>query len=160
LRQSIWNLRSSLPESFDLAAALRRIAEAMTQSAGVSVAVEIRGAPAQPPGALVEENLFRIGQEALTNAIKHSRASRIVVALHYDGACTELTVSDDGVGIASSVPEPGADGRFGLLGMRERAQRIGAELRIENQLPHGSRVSVVVSGRAAAASRDPLSATA
>ncbi len=160
LRQSIWNLRSALPEPFDLATALRRVAEALSHGSGISIQVETNGAPAGPPGVLVEENLFRIGQEALTNAIKHSHAQRIAVDLRYEGAHIELTVADDGVGIALETAEKGAEGRFGLLGMRERSQRIGADLRIENLSPQGCRIRAAVSTPETRAILDSASATA
>lgn len=144
LRQSIWNLRSPLPEPFDLADALRRMAKMLADGSGVQITVTSDGTPFGSIADLIEENLFRIGQEALTNAIKHAHASQIVVALRYAGERLELTITDDGLGFSGNPAEWEESGHFGLLGMRERAQRIGAELTIENHLSHGAVVRVVV----------------
>jgi signal transduction histidine kinase len=90
----------------------------------------------------IENNLLRIGQEALTNAIKYADASEIRVELTYDEAQCCLRVKDNGQGFAvlSILPIGG----FGLLGMSERAERMGAQLRIESQPGQGTEITVIV----------------
>ena len=89
----------------------------------------------------MENHLLRIGQEALTNAIKYANASQILVELMYDNAQCLLCVKDDGqgfgVGNISSL-----DG-FGLLGMSERAEQIGAQLTIQSQPGQGTEIVVI-----------------
>ena len=75
----------------------------------------------------LETALYRITQEALTNATKHGHATRIVIEIREDPTTVHLTVRDDGNGFD---PNAQSDG-FGLLGMRERAELLDGELQIE-----------------------------
>jgi two-component system NarL family sensor kinase len=90
----------------------------------------------------VESNLLRIGQESLTNAIKHANADEIRVQLVYDCDRFCLRVKDNGQGFGvGSIP---ASEGFGLLGMSERAERIGAQLTIRSQPGQGTEIIVTV----------------
>jgi two-component system, NarL family, sensor histidine kinase UhpB len=86
--------------------------------------------------------LYRVAQEALTNAARHSEASRIGVRLRRCGRGAELEVADDGRGFAFEQSERG----LGIGGMRERALLIGAELTIESRPGHGTTVRLSVPG--------------
>lgn len=89
----------------------------------------------------VVNNLFRIVQEALTNAVHHAHARRIVVRIVYRAGEVTVEVSDDGSGFnVASVPGP-AEGHFGLVGMRERCAAIGAHFELESR-PGGTLVRV------------------
>ncbi len=89
----------------------------------------------------VEEELFAIAREALTNAAKHSRASRIDVEVAYpDARSVRVTVADDGVGFD---PEQPRTGRYGLVGMSERAGRIGAALTLASEPGAGTEIVAV-----------------
>jgi two-component system NarL family sensor kinase len=102
---------------------------------------EIEGAAYSLP-AEVENNLLRIGQEALTNAIRHANADEIRVELVYDRDQFCLRVRDNGQGFGvGSIPS--SEG-FGLLGMSERAERIGAQLTIRSQPGEGTEIIVTV----------------
>ena len=85
---------------------------------------------------------FRIFQEILTNVARHSQATRLEVELRTEGDRLLLAVADNGVGIAAGQ----ANGRrsFGLLGMQERALRLGGEVRIGGSAGHGTRVTVAI----------------
>ena len=143
IRRSIWNLRAEALEHFDLGDALQRAAQSLFLGSGTRV--EIR----QPPGrmeipALVADNLLRIGQEAMTNALKHAGASLLQVELAMEGESVVLTVSDNGTGLVRT-PERGAgSGHFGLVGMEERADRIGGTLMITGKPGEGTRIRVEV----------------
>ncbi len=93
-------------------------------------------------GERTEDELYRIGQEAVTNALRHSGASRIVINLLFEARRLNMTVTDDGMGFTGDVNSTGPDGHFGLRGMRERAEQIDAELRIESSAGTGTTVSV------------------
>jgi signal transduction histidine kinase len=98
---------------------------------------------------LVSEEIERIGTEAIRNAYQHSRAKTVEVVLRYHTRF-RLTVRDDGVGLPAEVAEAGSTpGHFGLLGMRERATRIGGILTIVSQKDTGTELSVTLPGRAA-----------
>ena len=88
-----------------------------------------------------ENELLRIGQEAITNAIKHASPRRIEVRLVFREKQVELIVSDDGVGFDPKRAVAGC-GRFGLVGMRERAAQLGAELEITSEPGRGSRIGL------------------
>lgn len=91
-----------------------------------------------PTGAI---HLYRIAQEAINNAIKHSKAALIVIRLDQDERVIKLSVSDDGVG----VPENSRNGRgMGLRIMAYRASMVGATFNLERVEPHGTRVTCVV----------------
>ncbi|MGL4617556.1 MAG: PAS domain-containing protein, partial [Chroococcidiopsis sp.] len=140
-RRSVTALRPQLLEEGDLHSALHRLVAQMRATANNALIYEIKGT-AYPLPAEVENNLLRIGQEALTNAIKYADASEIRVELGYDNAQCILRVKDDGRGFGvGSIPS--ADG-FGLLGMSERAERIGAQLTIQSQPGQGTEIVVIL----------------
>lgn len=124
--------------------ALRRLAEDASRD-GLPVRLEVGTYAPQP--AACEEGLFRIAQEALTNAVKHARATCAILRLDRRDGGTVLTVSDDGVGL-SAAPRPaglpGVSGGLGLATMRERAAAIGAALRIDSGRDAGTCVEVIV----------------
>jgi signal transduction histidine kinase len=92
----------------------------------------------------VELAAYRIAQEALTNALQHARAQRITVRVRCDGGGLFLAVEDDGVGF-TLPPRPDfltRQGHFGLVGMQERATRLGGRLTIETAPGRGTRIAV------------------
>jgi two-component system, NarL family, sensor kinase len=90
----------------------------------------------------VEMNLLRIGQEAVANAVKHGHAQQIAIELRYTSNSVCLTVEDDGQGFTAD--QPPSSGHFGLLDMRERAQSLGSQLKIESEPGRGTRIAVDV----------------
>ncbi|UBF24031.1 PAS domain S-box protein [Kovacikia minuta CCNUW1] len=141
-RRSVVALRPQLLEEGSLQSALHRLV-AQTRAAAMDTTLyyEIEGAVYALPSE-VESNLLRIGQEALTNAIRHANADEIRVELVYDRDQFCLRVKDNGQGFGvGSIPS--SEG-FGLLGMSERAERIGAQLAIRSQPGQGTEILVVV----------------
>jgi signal transduction histidine kinase len=95
------------------------------RSAGLGVELSVEGSPHElPPG--IDLSAYRIVQEALTNTLKHARASKATVLIRYGAGALELDVVDDGRGEAEDGVELGR----GIIGMRERAALVGAELRV------------------------------
>ena len=136
-RRSIDNMRSSYLDEATLLGALRKIGTDLT--ADTSIDFEVRGTEsARRPPKFVEAHLLRIGQEAITNAVRHSGAGRITASLDWHVDTIELAVQDDGVGFSfdPSRAAPGggrSDGGpsgLGLMGIRERVRQIGGSLRI------------------------------
>ena len=100
--------------------------------------------------AHVRDEGYRIGREALVNAFAHAEASMIEVQVIYADADFRLRVRDDGCGIAARTLEGGAQlGHWGLVGMRERAQKIGAQLDIWSGHGVGTEIELRVPSRAA-----------
>jgi signal transduction histidine kinase/ligand-binding sensor domain-containing protein len=99
--------------------------------------------------ALVAEEATRIAEEAIRNAVRHADAKAIEVTLSY-GAGVGLIVRDDGIGMPQSILSKGEKaGHFGLIGMRERAQRIGARLDVTSREGAGTEIILTIPGRAA-----------
>lgn len=139
MRQSIWNLRSVALEKFDLAEAIERAARSIALGSGIALEMKRGGTPVKLP-PLIEDNLLRISQEAVTNAVKHARATRLSVELVTAPGSVTLAVSDDGSGIQSAA----RPGHFGLTGMGERAVRIGGKLEVTANSGGGTSVRVEV----------------
>jgi PAS domain S-box-containing protein len=140
-RRSVTALRPQFLEEGDLSSALERLINQMRVATNTALIYSIRGV-AYSLSAEVENNLLRIGQEALTNAIKYANANEIRIELVYDDSQCRLQVKDDGQGFG--VVEVPMSGGFGLLGMSERAERIGAHLAIESQPEQGTEIIVIV----------------
>ncbi len=140
-RRYVWDLRSQELQKKDLPTALRDTAKRLTAESNIETVVEVAG-PLRPLPAPVETNLLRIGQEAINNAVKHARANRIEVALNFDTRSVRLGVRDDGRGFDPS--QQIADGHFGLLGMRERAEQIGGVMSVHSAIEGGTQVAVDV----------------
>jgi signal transduction histidine kinase len=92
----------------------------------------------------IEYNLLRIMQEAISNAVRHSGARTIEVALRAAAGSMRLTVKDDGMGFAVSDVELNRPGHYGLIGMRERASQIRAALNLESVPGAGTTVRLEV----------------
>ena len=141
LRRSIWDLRSRELEQFDLASALRRSAEQVVEGTEINLGFQTTGEPDGLP-EVVEENVLRIGQEALTNIAKHAQATRVTIALEFNRCTLVLRVEDNGVGFEQRDAALPGDGHFGLLGMSERAKRLAGGFAV-NSVP-GRGTSMVV----------------
>ena len=142
LRSVVFQLRPAEVEAEGLAAALRKHVELLRRTHGAEVELRLGGEPRRRPR--IDEELFRIAQEALQNAVRHSGADRIEVELDEEGDGVRLRVSDDGVGF-----DPGAAAlrsrRLGLTSMEERARALGGRLEIASVPGHGTTVSLEVS---------------
>ena len=142
-RRSVMDLRSAALNNQDLSAALQCGARNWTQGSAVDVEVDVRG-DVRTLSEDVEHNLLRIAQEAVTNALKHAHPSKITVRLLGNDRNLTLRVTDNGCGFEPEDAFVGMGGHFGLIGIRERAERIGGELRLESQPGFGTQVEVSV----------------
>jgi two-component system, NarL family, sensor histidine kinase DevS len=150
LRHLITDLRPAQLDSAGLAAALEALAERAQVVAGVKVDVDVdlAGDAADEADRLperVETTVYRLAQEAVTNATKHAQASKVVLAVRESPDAVELTVTDDGVGFDPAAATPG----FGLLGMRERVALAGGVLDVRAAPGSGTTIAArIPSGRA------------
>ncbi len=134
-RRALKALRSSALEDLGLGLALQRAAE----SAATRFKLDLELTLPNPMPSLspdVEQALYRITQEALENLTLHSLAKKFSVQLTHNGHIT-LTIQDDGIGFDAAKE---TSGHFGLVGMRERAELVGGELKIESEKGKGTRV--------------------
>jgi ligand-binding sensor domain-containing protein/signal transduction histidine kinase len=144
-RTSIWDLRSGAagapdqPE--DLPSRLSRSCARIAGGSSAKVYLQVNGTY-RPVSPRIEEELLRIGQEAVANAVRHASATRIDVQLIYESARVSLRVEDDGRGFAPASGTNGPEGHYGIRGMQERAGEIDAALSLESAPGEGTRVSV------------------
>ena len=145
LRRMVRGLRPIYLEDLGLSAALEMLAKETSEPGVLEVAYSANGEPRRLPPE-VELALYRMAQEALTNARKHAQAQRVQLVVDYAPDSVGFTVHDDGVGfVVPEMPDEFArQGHFGLLGLTERAELIGAELSVESQPGQGTRVRVTV----------------
>jgi signal transduction histidine kinase len=92
----------------------------------------------------MEQHLLRIAQEAVANVVKHAGASTVSINLHTEGRQLNLRVKDNGRGFEPAGAFAALGGHFGLLGMRERAERLGGELLLQSHPGEGTEVEVRV----------------
>jgi signal transduction histidine kinase/ligand-binding sensor domain-containing protein len=142
-RRSVMDLRASALEGHDLPAALSEAAYQWTAGTAVQIRVNVAG-ESRPLPEETEQHLLRIAQEAVTNAVKHARASQVSIHLEMAGRELSLRVADNGRGFEQDEAFSEVGGHFGLLGMRERAERLGGELHLHSEPGHGTEVAVTV----------------
>jgi PAS domain S-box-containing protein len=144
-RHAIQDLRSLDSRPLDLVLALSRIQEELSAQTGIDFRVIVAGRQ-QPLRALVRQEIYRIGREALVNAFRHSRAQRVEFELEYADSDLHMRVRDNGCGIAPEILRAGREGHWGLEGMRERASKIGGQLRISSNGEGGTNVHLSIPG--------------
>ena len=140
-RRYVWDLRSQALDKDDLPAALSETARRLTADSALQAKVEVTGT-FRPLSDLIEGNLLRIGQEAINNAVRHAQARHILVNLKFDAKRVQLSVQDDGHGFDYQESKNGDAKHFGLLGMQERAVRIGGTLKVNSRAGEGTEVVV------------------
>jgi signal transduction histidine kinase len=147
-RNALCGIRSAGDDSLNLEQVFSRIRQefAIEEQVGFRVIVE-----GQPRGLrpVLRDEVYRIGREALVNAFRHSKAKSIEVEVEYAANHLRVLVRDDGCGIDPRVVRSGRDGHFGLTGMRERAERIGAQLTVGSCPARGTEVELSIPGHTA-----------
>lgn len=139
-RRFIRGLRPPLLEEMGLGASLKSLADEVAEDAGIEVKTDIRDEETRLSDTQ-ELALFRVAQEALTNGKKYSNASKIWVSLAISNDKAELLVQDNGQGF--SVPSRDSlekEGKFGLIGMRERARLAGGRVQVQSAAGKGTTV--------------------
>ncbi len=139
VRQLAVELRPKALDDFGLIAALERLVETWAEQTQIIVELEARLS-----GRLqteVETALYRIVQEALTNIVKHARASHVSIVLSERGKAVSVVIEDDGIGF---VLEGAREDGLGLVGMRERVGLVGGRLRVESRSGAGTTLFVEV----------------
>jgi signal transduction histidine kinase len=141
------DLRPASLDHLGLDAALRQFSRSAAATFGLDVRFKARGFTGERLPAVVETALFRVVQEAVTNVVRHARASRVDVLLEHRGDRVLAMVEDDGIGFEPDRVQRGE--HFGLLGLRERAEALDGSLTVESAPGAGTTVVVEV------ASADP-----
>jgi signal transduction histidine kinase len=142
-RRSVWDLRSLALENSDLTTAISEIASQVVKGSLVEIQIVVHGTASRLPGP-VENHLLRISQEAVTNASKHGGCKQIRIELNYAQDKVRLCIRDNGRGFDPARANSGSAGHFGLLGMRERADKIGGTLSLQSSIGIGTEILVEV----------------
>jgi signal transduction histidine kinase len=149
-REAIQNLRSSATLTNELAQAMTELGKELAvapdgqgNSPTFRVSIEGRLRELHP---ILRDDIYRIAREALRNAFRHAQASKIEAEITYDEHHLRLRIRDDGKGIDPKLLGAGRDGHWGLPGMRERAQQIGAQLDLWSEAGKGTEVELSIPG--------------
>src|SRR5215470_13762703 len=142
-RSTIQGLRSSDSAARDLVMALSGVEQELSYRPDIDFRVNVAGRQ-QPLNPLIQQEIYRIGREALLNAFCHSRAKRVELELEYGDGELQMRVRDNGIGIDPQVLRDGRKGHWGLAGLRERAARIGGQLKISSSPTHGTEVRLSI----------------
>jgi ligand-binding sensor domain-containing protein len=147
-RSALKGLRSSQATSLGLEQAFSQIRQELSVQTEVSFRVIVEGRP-RSLRPLLRDEVYRIGREALVNAFRHSQAKRIEMELEYSTRHLRVLVRDNGCGIDPLVVRSGREAHWGLPGMRERAERIGARFDVWSSATAGTEVELSVPGHIA-----------
>jgi len=147
-RRRVRDLRSTTVNEQSLSKVLEAYIEDALQHSRIMWSVEVEGT-SRSLDTIVNDEVYYIAKEALTNAFQHSKASTILVKLIYDPTRFRLVVQDDGVGIPKALIQVGKDNHWGLAMMRERAGGIGGTLEILNLQEPGTKVELKIPSRIA-----------
>lgn len=148
LRRLVRGLRPAYLDDFGLVSATRILIEEMRSNQEMQIEMFVDGQEKRlPPN--VELAFYRIIQEALTNAIRHSQANQIKVVFSFSEMSTSISIEDNGQGftIPKQIDGFASKGHFGLLGMSERADIVGAILGISSIPQHGTRINLSYSSK-------------
>jgi len=141
-RQSIFDLRSPLLEEHDLVGALHEVGRRAVANTPVGFRVVLKGQPKRYAPRL-ENELLRIAQEAITNAVRHARANQIVVAIGFEASQVSIEVSDDGRGLARTA-DVESTSHIGLASMKERAESLGGRVTIRRSAEGGTAIEATL----------------
>jgi signal transduction histidine kinase len=142
VRNAIWDMRSQALQEGDLPSALENTMRQLTEGSGVKCRIQVKGS-ARRLAPVTENELLHIGQEALSNAIKHAQATEIELEIDFDEKFIRLSVKDNGRGFSADNPPARTDG-FGIIGMRERVDKLRGQLLINSDKETGTGIIVTV----------------
>lgn len=151
-RNAVTGLRSPQMTAMDLGRAFSQMQQEYTGADELSFRVMEEGTPC-PLNPVIRDEIYSIGREALTNAFRHSKANKIEVELEYAASGLRVLIRDSGVGFDPKMLQFGRDGHWGLSGMRERAKRINARLRVLSRPSAGTEVELTVPSHVAFVSK-------
>jgi signal transduction histidine kinase/ligand-binding sensor domain-containing protein len=153
-RNALRGLRTADNDNRDLELAFSRMRQelAIDEKIGYRVIVHSARRPLRPA---IRDEVYRIGREALVNAFLHARPNTVEVEVEYASRYLRIMVRDDGCGIDPHVLDAGRHGHWGLPGMRERSEGIGASLKLRSRIGAGTEVELTVPSSIAFESQSP-----
>jgi len=142
-RNAIQGLRGPDSGTSDMVLALSRVRQEVAVQPDVGFRISVAGRE-QPILSAIQQEIYRIGKEALVNAFCHSRAQQVELELEYTERELRMRVCDDGCGIDPQVLHSGREGHWGLVGMHERANLMGANLEVRSKLDSGTGIELTI----------------
>jgi len=144
-RNALRGLRTHDADSGDLAIAFSRMGRefAIDDKTAFRVIAQSTARPLRPP---IRDEVYRIGREAIVNAFVHAKAKSVEVDIEYARRYFRILVRDDGCGIDPHVLDSGREEHWGLAGMRERAEGIGAGFKLRSRIGAGTEVELTIPG--------------
>ena len=139
-RRSLQALRASPLEDLGLGLAVRELAKEVAARASLRLDLDVQS-HIQNLAPEVEQCIYRVAQESLTNVARHAEAKSLRVALRFESGALTLTIADDGHGFDPAAVNVA---RYGLHGLRERAEMVGAVLHVTSSIPGGTLIRLVV----------------
>jgi len=147
-RNAVKGLRYSNQEWRTLEGAFSHVQLEMSSASSTEFRIIVEGT-ARPLKSILRDEVYLIGREALVNAFRHSQSNSVEVEIDYDNSNLRVVVRDNGRGIDELVLRSGREGHWGLSGMRDRAERIGAKLKVMSRADAGTEIELTVPGRIA-----------
>lgn len=146
LRGAVWEMRSLSLRGRSFTAALQAVVDQAMNGHNTRISIETEG-PLERIPDVVSGNLLLIIQEGIRNALQHGKPANITLKIASDapGAPIRMTLSDDGCGFITGSQNGPEQGHYGLVGMRERAERLGGTFHVESSPAKGTEIVVVVS---------------
>lgn len=143
IRKIIFNLRPMALDDLGLVPTLRKFTQDFEEKTKIHTIFELVGKEVRMPSAM-EAAIYRLVQEAFTNAYKHASASHVMLEINYQPARILLVIQDNGIGFRSEVIEQAAsrNANFGLVGMRERVELIEGRMDIDSNPGHGTKIII------------------
>jgi signal transduction histidine kinase len=155
-RNAVRDLRSSTAIRNDFAEGLKALGDELAAGCDATFQLMVEGPPRELR-PFIQDEISRIGGEALRNAFRHAHAQRIEADVRYSAQQFRLQIRDDGVGIRPEILEGGRSDHYGLCGMRERAGKIGAKLEIWSATGTGTEIDLSIPGARSYRSSPPPS---
>lgn len=143
IRKIIFNLRPMALDDLGLVPTLRKFTQDFEEKTKIHTVFELIGKETRMPSAM-EAAIYRLVQEAFTNALKHASASHVMLEINYQPQHISLVIQDNGVGFNSDLIEQDAtrNAHFGLVGMRERIELIEGRMDIDSNPGRGTKIII------------------
>lgn len=148
-REAVWDLRHQTTALTSIVPLLESIAAQVEHDCGVQVTCSGTGRAFDLEQSTANE-LLMIVREALYNAVRHGSPAKVQISCSFDHGMVSVTVQDDGCGFDPDGEDTKAERHYGVIGMGERAQRIGGQLEICSRLGEGTKVKIKVPRRSSA----------
>jgi signal transduction histidine kinase len=142
-RDALQGLRSTEKDSLSLEQSFSRVRQEFFADEKTGYRVTVQGVT-RPIRPVIRDEAYRIGREALVNASLHAQANTVEVEVEYANRYLQVLVRDDGRGIDPEVLQSGRERHWGLMGMRERSERVGASLKLRSRVGLGTEVELTV----------------